>query len=40
MQQQWQLTLGMKCEDRRFWRDRWLQRKFTGLHPETGIKTK
>jgi hypothetical protein len=20
------------------WRDRWMERKFTGIHPETGIK--
>jgi hypothetical protein len=28
----------LKCEGTRVWRDRWLERKFTSLHPEIGIK--
>jgi hypothetical protein len=28
----------LKCEGTRVWRDRWLERKFTSIHPEIGIK--
>jgi hypothetical protein len=28
----------LQCEGTRVWRDRWLERKFTGIHPEIGIK--
>jgi hypothetical protein len=28
----------LQCEGTRVWRDRWLERKFTGIHPEMGIK--
>jgi hypothetical protein len=28
----------LQCEGARVWRDRWLERKFTGVHPEIGIK--
>jgi hypothetical protein len=30
----------LQCEDRRVCRDRWLERKFTSVHPEIGIKKK
>jgi DNA-directed RNA polymerase beta' subunit len=28
----------LQCEGTRVWRDRWLERKFTGIHLEIGIK--
>jgi hypothetical protein len=28
----------LQCEGTRVWRDRWLERKFTSVHPEIGIK--
>jgi hypothetical protein len=28
----------LQCEGTRVWRDRWLERKFTSVHPETEIK--
>jgi hypothetical protein len=28
----------LQCEGTRVWRDRWWERKFTGIHPEIGIK--
>jgi hypothetical protein len=28
----------LQCEGTKVWRDRWLERKFTGIHPEIGIK--
>jgi hypothetical protein len=28
----------LQCEGTRVWRDRWLERKFTSIHPEIGIK--
>jgi hypothetical protein len=28
----------LQCEGARVWRDRWLERKFTSVHPEIGIK--
>jgi hypothetical protein len=28
----------LQCEGTRVWRDRWLVRKFTSVHPEMGIK--
>jgi hypothetical protein len=28
----------LQCEGTRVWRDRRLERKFTGVHPEIGIK--
>jgi hypothetical protein len=28
----------LQCDGTRVWTDRWLERKFTGIHPETGIK--
>jgi hypothetical protein len=28
----------LQCEGTRVWRDRWLERKFTGIHPEIGTK--
>jgi hypothetical protein len=28
----------LQCEGARVWRDRWLERKFTGIHLEIGIK--
>jgi hypothetical protein len=28
----------LRCEGTRVWRDRWLERKFTGIHPEIGVK--
>jgi hypothetical protein len=28
----------LQCGDTRVWRDRWLERKFTGIHPEIGTK--
>jgi hypothetical protein len=27
----------LQCEGTRVWRDRWLERRFTGIHPEIGI---
>jgi hypothetical protein len=27
----------LQCEGTRVWRDRWLERKFTSVHPEIGI---
>jgi hypothetical protein len=31
-------SLILQCEDTRVWRDRWLERKFTSLNPDIGIK--
>jgi hypothetical protein len=28
----------LQCEDTKVWRDRWLERKFTSVRPEKGIK--
>jgi hypothetical protein len=28
----------LQCEGTRVWRDRWLEGKFTSVHPEIGIK--
>jgi hypothetical protein len=28
----------LQCEGTKVWRDRWLERKFTSVHPEIGIK--
>jgi hypothetical protein len=28
----------LQCEGTRVWRDRWLERKFTSVHSEIGIK--
>jgi hypothetical protein len=28
----------LQCEGTRVWRDRWLERKFSSIHPEIGIK--
>jgi hypothetical protein len=30
----------LQCEGTRVWRDRCLERKFTGVHPEIGTKKK
>jgi hypothetical protein len=31
-------SLILQCEGTRVWRERWLERKFTSVHPEIGIK--
>jgi hypothetical protein len=28
----------LQCEGTSVWRDRWLEREFTSVHPEIGIK--
>jgi hypothetical protein len=34
----WRKESHLQCEGTRVWRDRWLEIKFTGIHPEIGIK--